>query len=67
MPSHAQRTNSLLASDKFAPSKMPPMFVTLEVSKPSGLSNAAASWNMELMSVTLDVSKSSGWSNAVAP
>ena len=68
MPPHAQRINSLLASDKeFAPSKMPPMFVTLDVSKLSGWSNTDAFRNMEPMSVTLDVSKSSGWSNTVAP
>ena len=51
----------------FAPSKMPRMFVTLDVSKLSGWSNADAFRNIEPMSVTLDVSKSSGWSNAVAP
>ena len=65
MPPHAQRINSLLASDKeFAPSKMPPMFVTLDVSKLSGWLNAVALANMRLMVVTLDVSRLSGWLNA---
>ena len=40
---------------------MPPMFVTLEVSKLSGWLNADAWVNMSPMALTLDVSKLSGW------
>ena len=45
---------------------MPPMFVTLEVSKLSGWLNTTALRNMPYMVVTLDVSKLSGWLNADA-
>ena len=46
---------------------MPPMSVTLDVSKLSGWSNADALRNISYMFVMPEVSKLSGWLNTDAP